>query len=197
MNLILASASRSRGRILRDARVPFTAVAAAIDEEALKRDYLAAGQPVDGVAAALASAKALHVRTLEGDAVVLGADQILEFSGALISKCPDLVAARQLLLRLRGKTHRLISALALARQGEIVWSHVSHATLHMRPFSDAFLEAYLAAEGEALLAGVGCYRLEGMGAQLFEAVEGDYFCILGLSLQPLLAELRNQGVIDT
>jgi septum formation protein len=89
----------------------------------------------------------------------------------------------------------LISALALAQDAKVVWTHVETAKLHMRDFSDAFLDSYLSTEGEGLLAGVGCYRLEGMGAQLFESVEGDYFSIQGLPLQPLLAELRRKGVI--
>jgi len=119
----------------------------------------------------------------------------LEFGGELLSKCADLAAARALLQRLRGRQHRLISALALAEAGKVVWTHSEAASLTMRAFSDAFLDAYLSAEGSAVLDGVGCYRLETMGAQLFARVEGDYFSILGLPLQPLLAELRLKGVI--
>jgi septum formation protein len=128
---------------------------------------------------------------------VLGADQILEFDGELVSKCADLAAARTLLRRLRGKSHRLINALCLVQHSKAVWAFCDANSLRMRPFSDGFLERYLSTEGEGLLAGVGCYRLEGMGAQLFESIEGDYFSILGLPLQPLLAELRRKGVIAT
>jgi len=195
VNLVLASASSSRARILRGAAVPFAVAPADIDEEAIKQELLSRGDEPAAIAAELADAKALHVSRQHPGALVLGADQILSFEGELVSKCPDMAAARKLLLRLRGRTHMLISALALALDGKIVWSHVETAKLHMRNFSDAFLDAYLSTEGEGLLAGVGCYRLEAMGAQLFERIEGDYFCILGLPLQPLLAELRRKGVI--
>ena len=195
MNLILASSSASRARILCAARVPFDVIAADIDEEALRRKMLADGNAPDAIAGALAEAKAEHVSVDHGDALVLGADQILEFGGEIVSKCADMAAARVLLRRLRGKAHRLISALALVESGKPVWTFHDTTILRMRSFSDAFLETYVSTEGEDLLAGVGCYRLEGMGAQLFESVEGDYFSILGLPLQPLLAELRRRGVI--
>jgi septum formation protein len=106
-----------------------------------------------------------------------------------------LTAARRLLLRLRGRSHRLISALVLVQAGRAIWTYSETANLKMRDFSDAFLDAYLCAEGSSVLSGVGCYRLEAMGAQLFDSVEGDYFSILGLPLQPLLAELRRKDVI--
>ena len=195
MMLVLASASSSRARILTGARVPFVAVPAEIDESALKARLLKQNKTVQEVAQALAEAKAIHVSKDRRDALVLGADQVLDFSGELLSKCADLAAARSLLRRLRGRQHRLISALVLVEKGKVIWTHSETASLSMRAFSDAFLDAYLAAEGSAVLDGVGCYRLETMGAQLFERVEGDYFSILGLPLQPLLAELRLKGVI--
>jgi len=195
MTFVLASASSSRARILSRARVPFLAVPADIDESALKATLLKQNKSVQEVAQALAEAKAIHVSKVRPDALVLGADQVLDFGGELLSKCADLAAARNLLRRLRGRRHRLISALALAESGKVVWTHSETADLTMRTFSDAFLDAYFSAEGSAVLDGVGCYRLETMGAQLFERVEGDYFSILGLPLQPLLAELRLKGVI--
>jgi len=195
MTFILASASSSRARILREARVPFIALPADVDESALKATLLKQNKTVQEVAQALAEAKAIHVSKVRPDALVLGADQVLDFGGELLSKCADLAAARNLLRRIRGRRHRLISALALAEAGKVVWTHSETADLTMRTFSDAFLDAYLSAEGSAVLDGVGCYRLETMGAQLFERVEGDYFSILGLPLQPLLAELRLKGVI--
>ena len=195
MRLILASASASRARILRGAAVPFTAVPADLDEDALKSELLAQKKTPAAVAAALAQAKAIHVSKAHPHALVLGADQVPEFGDELVSKCTNIAAARLLLLRLRGKPHHLISALALAQDGMLAWTHVETATLRMREFSETFLDAYLSTEGDGLLAGVGCYRLEGMGAQLFESVEGEYFSILGLPLQPLLAELRHRGVI--
>lgn len=195
MTFVLASASSSRARILDGARVPFLAVPADIDESALKATLLKQNKTVQEVAKALAAAKAIHISRLRPGDLVLGADQVLEFDGALLSKCADLAAARNLLQRLRGRQHRLISALALAEAGKIVWAHSESAALKMRTFSDTFLDEYLSVEGSAVLDGVGCYRLETMGAQLFEHVEGDYFSILGLPLQPLLAELRLKGVI--
>jgi septum formation protein len=195
MNFVLASASSSRARVLGGAHVPFVAIPAQIDEDAVKGKLRAANKKVEDVALALAEAKAVQVSNSRPDALVLGADQVLEFDGELISKCADLAAARQLLLKLRGRQHRLISALALAQRGRVTWTHSETANLKMREFSDDFLDAYLSAEGNGVLAGVGCYRVEAMGAQLFDRVEGDYFSILGLPLQPLLAELRRKGVI--
>ncbi len=195
MTFVLASASSSRARILRGAGVPFLVLPADIDGRAMKATFQKENKAIEEVAQALAEAKAIRVSRERGDALVLGADQILEFGGELLSKCGDLAAARDLLRRLRGRRHRLISALALAEAGEVIWTHSETATLTMRAFSDAFLDAYLAKEGSGVLDGVGCYRLETMGAQLFEHVEGDYFSILGLPLQPLLAELRLKGVI--
>ena len=195
MRFVLASASPSRAAILRAAAVPFTIMPAEIDEARLKSEMLSTGTGAAQIAAALAEAKAVAVSRRHADALVLGADQVLEFDGELVSKCADMHAARALLLRLRGKSHRLVSALALAQGGKTVWALGDSATLTMRSFSDGFLASYLSEEGTKLLAGVGCYRLEGMGAQLFESVKGDYFSILGLPLQPLLAQLRQRGVI--
>ncbi|MEJ0043592.1 MAG: Maf family protein [Rhizomicrobium sp.] len=149
------------------------------------------------VAGHLAEAKALQISTRHPQALVLGADQTLLFDGAVVGKCPDLVAARRLLERLRGRTHSLVGGYVLASAGAVVWRHGETATLSVRDFSDGFLDFYLAAEGEGLLSAVGCYKLEGLGAQLFARIEGDYFSILGLALHPLLAELRRQGVLRT
>jgi septum formation protein len=194
--LILASASASRRRVLEAAKVPFEAIPASIDEDLVK-DGLLATTPLADIAIRLAEAKAANVSARHREALVIGADQTLLFEGELISKCSDLTAARALLTRLRGKPHSLVSALVLMRGHEILWRHESRVHLAMRNFSDGFLDWYLAQEGEELLTGVGCYRLEGPGSQLFASVEGDYFSTLGLPLLPLLAELRRQGVIAT
>ena len=124
---------------------------------------------------------------------VIGSDQTLDLDGALYDKAEDLAAARARLQLLRGRTHRLHSAVVVARDGAPIWREVVTASLTMRDFSDAFLEAYLANEGEAALGSVGCYRLEGAGAQLFSKIEGDYFAILGLPLMGLLDLLRRHG----
>lgn len=193
--LILASRSAARLAMLTDAGVVFGLEDAGVDEDAIKAALKGVGS--DALAMELAAAKALAVSRRDPDAWVLGADQTLAFDGGLISKAGSLAEARERLSAMRGKTHQLHSGAALAHKGDIVWSGVDTATMRVRAFSDAFLDAYLAAEGEGLLACVGSYRLEGMGAQLFEAVEGDYFTVLGLPLWPVLAELRRAGVLLT
>ncbi|MDI1280309.1 nucleoside triphosphate pyrophosphatase [Brevundimonas sp.] len=191
--LILASGSTARRDMLAGANVPFTVRPADVDETALKSG-LTHVDPAE-LALELARAKALDVSRHDPEAWVLGADQTLAFDGGMVSKAPSLAAARTRLATMRGRAHQLHSGAALARDGRLVWSGVDTATLTMRDFSDAFLDAYLAAEGEALLACVGAYRLEGMGSQLFDSVDGDYFTVLGLPLWPVLAELRRVGVL--
>lgn len=181
--------------MLEDAGVPFSVQVADVDEDGVK----AAHDPSDaaGLAVELARIKALAVSRHDPEAWVLGADQTLAFAGGLVSKASSLDEARARLTAMRGRVHQLHSGAALARNGQIVWSGVESAAMRVRDFSDAFLDAYLAAEGDGLLACVGSYRLEGMGSQLFEAVEGDYFTVLGLPLWPVLAELRRAGVLTT
>ena len=191
--LVLASGSVARREMLANAGVVFSVRSADIDENTVK----AAHDPADaaGLAVELAKVKALAVSRQTDEAWVLGADQTLAFDGGLVSKAGTLDEARARLLAMRGRQHQLHSGAALARNGQIVWSGVEMATLKMRAVSPAFLDAYLAAEGEAVLSCVGSDRLEGMGAQLFEAVDGDYFTVLGLPLWPVLAELRRAGVL--
>jgi septum formation protein len=179
--------------MLEGAGVPFEVRVADVDEDALKATH----DPADaaGLAVELARAKALAVSRHDGDAWVLGADQTLAFAGSLVSKARSLPEARTQLAAMRGRGHQLHSGAALARDGQVVWSSVATVEMRVRDFSDEFLDAYLAAEGEALLACVGSYRLEGLGAQLFEAVDGDYFAVLGLPLWPVLDELRRAGVL--
>lgn len=189
--LILASKSAARRAILSGAGVPFDVHVAGIDEDALKTPGVEARQ----LALDLAEAKALAVSALHPQALILGADQTLAFDGGLISKAPDLKAARTRLADMRGKAHQLHSGAALALGGRVIWSGSDTVQMRMRDYSDAFLDAYIAAEGDELLHCVGSYRLEGMGSQLFEAVEGDYFTVLGLPLWPVLEQLRLAGVI--
>lgn len=191
--LILASKSAARRAMLEGAAVPFTVQAADVDEDAIKARL--ADHDAAELAVELARAKALAVSRHDADAWVLGADQTLAFDGGLVSKAKSLTAARDRLSAMRGRPHQLHSGAALARNGQVVWSGVDTASLLMRDFSDGFLDAYLRTEGEGLLACVGSYRLEGMGAQLFDKVEGDYFTVLGLPLWPVLAELRRVGVL--
>lgn len=191
--LILASKSAARRAMLADAGVAFSVQVADVDEEAVK----AVHDPADpvGLAIELARVKALAVSRQDPEAWVLGADQTLAYDGTLVSKARSIDEAWTRLGGMRGRSHQLHSGAALACNGQVVWSGADTATLRMRDFSDAFLESYLAAEGEAVTHWVGSYRLEGMGAQLFEAVEGDYFTVLGLPLWPVLAELRRAGVL--
>nr|WP_183254008.1 Maf family protein [Brevundimonas basaltis] len=191
----MASRSAARRAMLEGAGVPFSVQIADVDEDAVKAHH----DPADsaGLAVELARIKALAVSRHDPEAWVLGADQTLAFDGGLVSKAGSLDEAAARLQTMRGRSHQLHSGAALARNGQVVWSGVDTATMRMRDFTDAFLEAYLAAEGEALLSSVGFYRLEGMGSQLFEAVDGDYFTVLGLPLWPVLAELRRTGVLTT
>ena len=193
--LILASKSAARRAMLTDAGVIFSVQVADVDEDAVKTMH----DPADpvGLAVELARIKALAVSRQNPDAWVLGADQTLAFEGGLVSKAGSLTEARNRLSAMRGRPHHLHSGAALAWNGQIVWSDVDTAAMRVRDFSDTFLDAYLATEGEALLACIGSYRLEGMGSQLFEAVEGDYFTVLGLPLWPVLAELRRVGVLQS
>jgi septum formation protein len=193
--LILASGSRFRRKMLENAGVSFSVVAADVDEPAARAQMMHEAPhmlPAD-VALRLAELKALDVSAQHRDVLIIGADQVLALEGQIFGKPADEPAAREQLRQLRGRTHTLPTAVVLARNGAIVWRHVSIAELDMRSFSDEFLEAYLAAAGGILTETVGGYALEGLGAQLFSRIAGDYFTIIGLPLMPLLAELRARG----
>lgn len=192
--LVLASKSAARRAVLEGAGVPFEAVGSGVDEDAAKVALLARRATPRQVAEALAEDKALAV-SIGRPELVVGADQTLEFQGELFDKARTLEAARGRLKILRGKPHQLHSAVVVAQAGAVIWRETQSATLRMRDFSDSFLEHYLAAEGNAALGSVGCYRLEGLGLQLFSKVEGDYFTILGLPMMGLLDVLRRKGVV--
>jgi septum formation protein len=194
MRLVLASKSASRSMLLRGAGVTFDIVTSGVDEAATKARMLSDGPKA--VAEALAEEKALAVAA-QTDGLIIGADQTLDLAGALYDKAETMEAARQRLQTFRGRTHQLHSAVAVAEGPRIVWSETVSATLTMRDFSDAWLDGYLQRGGPALLGSVGCYQLEGEGAQLFEAIDGDYFAILGLPLFGLFAYLRRSGVLAT
>jgi septum formation protein len=195
--LILASASAARSDMLANAGLTFDVEPAQIDERAIQ-DVFSAGndevEPAD-IAEILAEAKARDVSQRNPGALVIGSDQVLNLGTKLVTKAADLAAVRVTLRQLRGNVHNLHAAVALARDGEIVWSTVETASLKMRNFSDAFLDAYITAEGERLCASVGAFKLEGLGMQLFDQIDGDFFTILGMPLLPLLAALRAQGAI--
>ncbi|MFP4538970.1 MAG: Maf family protein [Dichotomicrobium sp.] len=195
--LMLASASAARASVLGAAGVAFQQVPSDLDEASARAALDDEGdvtQPGD-IAELLAIAKATDISSANPDAVVIGADQVLAFGGQVWQKPADFDAARTQLLELRGKTHELHSAVCLCRGGQHLWSHVDSATLTMRDFSPEFVGRYLSLAGAPVLGSVGAYHLEGAGVQLFETVEGDYFTVLGLPLLPLLAKLREMGIL--
>ena len=181
--------------LLAAAGLCFVVAPAAIDEAELRLGLLAEGAPARDIADALAELKALRVSRNHAGKLVLGADQVLDFEGKLFEKPKDLTEARAHLTALAGKTHTLYSAAVAARDGAVIWRHVASAQLHMRALTPDFIEAYLAAAGDNVLASVGAYALEGLGAQLFTRIEGDYFTVLGLPLLPVLDFLRAQKAI--
>ncbi len=193
MSLILASGSAARRQMLEAVGLSFEVETPRVDEEAAKASLRAEGLKPRDQADALAELKALSVSRKRAG-FVIGADQMLAIGGEVFDKPKDAAEAREHLLRLRGQTHELITAAVVAKEGAIIWRHIDTPKLRMRSFSDAFLEDYLARVGDDVLRSVGAYQLEGLGAQLFERVEGDYFSVLGLPLLPLLSFLREHGI---
>ena len=193
--LILASASPARAMLLRAAGLAFAIEPAAIDEAKLKAEARRAGDSVLACALGLAIEKAGAVSRQHRDALVIGADQMLAAGAEWFDKPADLDAARRQLIALRGRTHVLATAVCAVRDGTPLWRATAAPELTMRRFSNAFLEAYIAAEGETLLGSVGAYRLEGRGVQLFNRISGDHFAVLGLPLIELLNFLRERGAI--
>lgn len=191
--LILASKSATRQALLSGAGLRFETSPAQIDERSLEAEVLGKGGDALAVARSLAEAKAVAVSANHRHAVVIGADQVLAFGAELLHKPASAVEAVMQLDRLNGGTHHLHAGIALARAGAVLWSSVESATLVMRRFSAHERDAILALEGDAVLASVGAYRLEGPSVQLFERIDGDYFTILGLPLLPLLKALRQHA----
>ena len=195
--IVLASASATRAAILAGAGIEVLLDPAGIDEDEIKRSFRADGLDAAACAMALADTKAMRVSARHTDALVVGADQMLDCAGTWFDKPRDRVEARAQLVALRGKRHELVSAGTVVKNGAVIWRLIDRPHLTMRAFSDRFLDAYLAALGDDALASVGVYQLEGLGAQLFERIDGDYFSILGLPLLPLLDFLRGHSVVLT
>jgi septum formation protein len=193
MKLILASTSRIRGELLAKAGITFDAMKPDVDETELKRQ--SPGLSPGDLAQNLAAAKAISVTNRYPNALVIGADQVLNLSGRAFDKPDSVEIARRQLTDLRGRRHVLETALCCAQDGKIVWQHLGQAGLTMREFSETFLTDYLREVGQDVTTSVGGYKLEGRGAQLFDRIEGDYFTILGLPLLPLLDFLRRKGVL--
>lgn len=196
MPLVLASGSRIRAELLKNAGLEIDVDPASVDERAVEEPLLEAGFSPEDIASVLAEAKANDVSERRPDDLVIGADQILAFEGERRTKPDDMEAARRQLLQFSGKTHELLSAVVISRNGEAIWRHVSTARLTMRDLSPEYVGLYLAAAGDDVLSSVGAYQLENIGIQLFEKIEGDYFTILGLPMLPLLGQLRALGVIE-
>ena len=194
-DLVLASASPTRARMLRDAGLVFRTVPAHVDEPALRARLRRQRATTAAAACALARAKAEQVSSAEPAALVLGADQLLEHEGRWPGKPETPRALRAQLAALSNAPHTLTSAVVACRNGTVLWQAADTARLVMRPLGRDFLDRYLAGGADDLLGSAGGYRLEGTGSHLFSSVEGDWFTIMGLPLLPLLAWLRRQRVI--
>jgi septum formation protein len=192
--LILASASLSRRELLTHAGLAFEVETSGVDEDEVTRSLTVQRASPQKIAETLAELKALRVSARHGAAMVVGGDSTLACNGRLFDKPPTMDAARKQLLALRGQTHELFSSVVVARSGARLWHWTECARLTMRPFTEEFLDAYLARAGDTVLTSVGAYRLEGLGAHLFSRVDGDYFTILGLPLLPLLSFLAGHGI---
>ena len=195
--IVLASASAARRKVLAAAGITVTAEAAAVDEAAVKESLKAEGASPIQAAETLAELKAQRVAGRFPGALVIGADQMLSCNDVWFDKPGDMDHAAAHLRALSGKTHELATAVCVARNGARIWHHNAVARLTMRPLSDAFIAAYLQAAGPAVMSSVGAYQIEGLGAQLFAAVDGDVFTILGLPLLPLMEFLRANKALLT
>lgn len=198
--IVLASQSESRRAMLTAAHVPFEAMRPGVDEDAAKEALRADGLDARALADALAELKALRLSRRIPGALVLGCDQTLSLDGPddrgeMVDKAVDRADAARILRLLSGRVHHLHSAAVIALNGEAIWRHVERVRMTVRPLSDAFIDAYLDDDWDACRWCVGCYRIEGPGAQLFSRVEGSQFAIQGLPLLPLLDFLRTRGVL--
>jgi len=193
--LILASESSSRRAMLINAGVSFEAIPAYIDEESIKESILAEGGKPKDVADILAEMKAISLSRQHPEAYVLGSDQVLVLENNLMSKAANRSEAKAHLLSMSGKTHSLIAAAVIAKNGQAVWRGMERAKLTMRTLSEGDVDRYLEDVGDNILSSVGCYHIEGKGAQLFDQVKGDFFTILGLPLFKVLAQLRLYGMM--
>ena len=196
MELILASGSAARRSLLEAAGIEFRVVPSAVDEDAARAELKRTDPDANGtqIARLLARAKAEEVSARFPSSLVIGADQVLEAGRDIFNKPKDMTGAREQLLALAGRAHRLVSAVSLAENGQQIWQDLDVATLTMRDLPTETIDAYLSIVGDRVCASVGAYELEGRGIQLFDEIDGDYFTILGLPLLLLLPELRSRSM---
>lgn len=194
--IVLASGSVHRRELLKNAGVDFTVRPCDLDERAIEAPLLGSGATAEDVAAVLAEAKATDVSKDHPNEIVIGADQTLALGDRVFHKPANMEEARRTLLALSGRTHTLNSAVVLVEKGEVTWRHVAVARITLRELEPGFVGRYLASVGARALTSVGAYQIEREGVQLMEAIEGDYFTIIGLPILPLLKELRARGEID-
>lgn len=197
MPLILASTSPTRLNMLRAAGLDPTAIAPRVDEATIRDALTAEGAHPRDIADALAEMKARKVAEKHPTDLVLGCDQVLALDRETFAKPESPDQARDQLRQLRGKTHKLLSAIVAYENAEPVWRFIGEARLTMHPISDAYLDDYVARNWDSIRHSVGCYKVEEEGVRLFSAITGDHFTILGLPLLPLLAWLGNKGMITT
>jgi septum formation protein len=198
MRLVLASQSASRRAMLDAAGVPFNATAPGVDEDAAKAGLRAQGVAPRDFADALAELKALRVSQREPDALVLGSDSLMVLAeGTILDKPRDRAEAATHLRAMSAGRHAIVSAAVIAEGARPVWRHVDRAMLHVRPLSEAFIERYLDAEWPAIAGCAGCFRIEGLGAQLFARIDGSQFTVLGMPLLPVLDYLRVREVLTS
>lgn len=189
--LVLASGSATRRQLLEAAGLPIIVARPETNERKVEQELLCSGADSTAIAAGLASAKAYDVSAHWPGHIVLGADQVLDLDSERFHKPVDMAGAAIHIARLAGRTHRLISAFALVRDGELLKAGAAEAVLTMRPLSEAAISSYCTAAGPAILSSVGAYQLEGLGIHLFSEISGDHSTILGLPLLPVLQALRH------
>lgn len=192
--IILASGSVIRAEILRGAGIDFDVTKPGVDEDEIKTSSAKKGAGLEETAMMLAEAKCMAVAK-QTSGIVIGSDQILEFQGRAFDKPKTMNDARDRLLEMQGGAHTLINAVAVARDGKIIWRNLDRPHLIMRDLTEEEIDAYLTAAGPDILFSVGAYQVEGHGARLFERIDGDYFAVLGMSLFPLLGVLRREGAL--
>ena len=195
-SLILASASAVRQRLLDNAQVPFQSIASHVDETAIKNTCRDAGKNAAATAHELAVAKAMSVSRGHPGALVLGADQMLTCGPDWYDKPDGPAGVRSHLRSLRGRVHQLVNATVIIENQGLVWRHDDEITMHMRELSDTFIETYVATVGDTACQSVGAYQLEGLGGQLFDRADGDFFSILGLPLLAVMTYLRERGILS-